>query len=207
MPDGHRACRVRQSGRAVSQTRVAGAQQGAACACTGHAIWSSRRHLPSLPSLPATGTYLGTPRRARNAVWDAGEIICTYCGAHPRAGFDKSALAPVALFEGHPRAPKWLENHKTAHESGHGCALGEIAVGWSTLRHFRSGSGVGHRSCCRGRRKFRRSDGTFPVANAHPDDPRTFAHTPTNCAVESGPDSVAGRCRRAAERLTRPCRV
>ena len=191
---------------------VTNARRGCAAGCGARVHGACHMVPPTAPCRAPQHSrrpacVLGPPRRARNAVWDAGEIICTYCGAHPRAGFDKSAPAPVALFEGHPRAPKWLENHKTAHESGHGCALGEIAVGWSTLRHVRSGSWVGHRSCCRGRRKFRRSDGTFPVANAHPDDPRTFAHTPTNCAVESGPDSVAGRCRRAAERLTRPCRV
>ena len=144
MPDGHRACWVRQSGRDVPQTCVAAAQRG------GARVHGACHMVP--PTAPCRAPQhsrrpacvLGPPRRARNAVWDAGEIICTYCGAHPRAGFDKSAPAPVALFEVIPRAPEWLENHKTAHESGHGCALGEIAVGWSTLRHVRSGSGVGH---------------------------------------------------------------
>ena len=81
MPDGHRACQVRQSGRAVSQTRVAGAQRGAACACTGHAIWSSRRHLAEPPSTPGD----------RHVSWDPP-------GVHAmQYGTPASSYAPTAV--------------------------------------------------------------------------------------------------------------
>ena len=138
MPDGHKACRVRQSSRTVSPTRVATAQRG------GARVHGACHMVP--PTAPCRAPQhsrrpacvLGPPRRARNAVWDAGEIICTYCGAHPRAGFDKAPPPRSRCLSIIPRAHEWPKNRKTAHESGHGCAVGDFAVGWSTLRHVRS---------------------------------------------------------------------
>ena len=130
---------------------------------------------------------LRPPRRARNAVWDTGELTCTCYGAHPRAGYDKAPPPRSLCLRVIPSAHEWPKNHKTAHDSGHGCAVGDFAVGWSTLRHVRSGSGRTEilltRSTC-----VPTADGTFPVAVAHPGDPRTFAYTPTNCAMKFGPD-------------------
>ena len=120
---------------------VTNARRGCAAGCGG----ACHMVLPTAPCRASQHSrrparVLGPPRRARNAVWDAGELICTYCGAHPRAGFAKAPPPRSRCLRVLPRAPEWLENHKTAHESGHGCALGHAAVGWSTLRHVHSRS-------------------------------------------------------------------